>query len=322
MRIVWLCAFFVVGSVASGCASSSNAEKSVLEDVTTPAVVVEENRQMEPRGGFSWVPPTSWEMITFPQSPYKSAWDQEVQGFAANINISQEAFPGSVDMYVTVAKDALTQQFPQIEFLSEEQLSQGFEHRRLVTRNAYEESLILIQQFYFLPVAERQTIFIMVCTQREGGEDLSTECDASARSFRPEAVQEVAKWFNVDAPAGWRSMPHANLEYEMLISPSGTSLIFSEEPFPGDLNGYIDDVIQSSNEISVQTRDSFQSSAGSLTRLLTTNRTESGDIHQRHYYLTIPQRSSVFLAICTEAMGASDVADCEKAVSTLTVLAE
>jgi hypothetical protein len=313
----------VLGSVASGCASSSNSEKTGTDQLAEPVVEVNEaNRIVEGRGGFSWVPPAGWEITPFHSSPYKIARAPEVDGFSPNINISHEAFPGSIDIYVAAAKDALTQQFPKIEFLSSESVSQGFEHRRMVTRNTYEEGLTLIQQFYFLPIAERETYFILVCTQREGGEDLTATCDASARSFKAEAIQAEVGWFNVTAPEGWQNMPHANLQYNMWISPTGTSLIFSEEPYQGDLSAYIDLVIQQSGEVSVQSRDSFQSTAGSLTRLLTTNKTESGDIHQRHYYLTVPQRGSVLLAICTEALGASDVGECEQTVSTLKVSAE
>lgn len=317
-RFILLLALILVG-----CSSSSPPAPTPESEEIVEKPVPKANRHIEGRGGFSWIPPGDWELMRHSQSGYYISRGEEIEGFAPNINISEEKYVGPVDVYLQASKSQLQTRFPDIEFVSESLASETFPIARLTARNAYEPELVLQQVFYFLPAPERETMYIMVCTQREGAMDVMPQCDQSALSWQVEDFDIPKAWFKVEVPEEWTSRAHPSLEHEMKMSVTGTSLIIVEEPFQGTLEEYLTAAIPQIADFTVKNRDVFPSAHGELVRVEGINQPEgSPEIAQRLYYLYVPSRESVLVLICTETPGADDMATCEGAVGTLRVFAE
>jgi len=308
--------------IAAGCGSSSS-QTTIDSGEIAERPVANVNRHIEGRGGFSWIPPGNWELMRHSHSGYYISRGEETDGFAPNINISEEEYDGPVDAYLQASKAQLQLRFPEIEFVSESLATDLFPIAKLTAKNAYEPELVLRQVFYFLPAPERQTMYIMVCTQKEGAEDVMPQCDQSALSWQVEDFDVPKVWFNVEIPEDWNTRSHASLEYDMRVSPAGSSLIVVEEIFHGSLEDYLTMAIPQIADFTVQGRDVFPSAQGELVRVEGINQPDgSPEIAQRLYYLHVPSRESILVLICTQTPGADDMAACESAVGTLRVFAE
>ena len=68
-------------------------------------------RHTETAGGFSFCPPKDWVIKDVPGMKYKIAFGPAAGGFAANINVVDESFSGSLADYVKANFQPLTKMF-------------------------------------------------------------------------------------------------------------------------------------------------------------------------------------------------------------------
>jgi hypothetical protein len=68
--------------------------------VAAPLLAEQAGRDVEPAGGFSYLPPAGWTLMDFPGLKYKVAIGPVTDGFAANINVVDESYHGNLSDYV------------------------------------------------------------------------------------------------------------------------------------------------------------------------------------------------------------------------------
>ena len=147
------------------------------------------DRHYEPSGGFSYVPPSGWELVESSSIQYKVAREPEAGDFAGNINVVDEPFSGSLDAYVTTSVENMSAYFEGLRQISQDEFqpTEGPPGVRLVVENV-QGGRILHQVFYFFGASERK--FVFACTRLAGaGEEFDAICKESARTFRIESEQ-------------------------------------------------------------------------------------------------------------------------------------
>ncbi len=78
----------------------------------------EAGRHVESTGRFSYVPPPGWTMRDFPGLRYKIVHTTPVNGFAPNLNVTDEMFRGTVDTYADQNLAALKTALPGFKLLA------------------------------------------------------------------------------------------------------------------------------------------------------------------------------------------------------------
>ncbi len=191
MRRILLFAF--CAALAIGCGPSPG-DVPTPTDTPAPAATPTDdpNRHYEPAGGFSYVPPEGWE-IAEPSSgtAYKVARSPSGEDFAPNLTMIDEAFSGSLEEYVSLSIDNISQFFDALQVIDRNpfELDEGSSGVRVATENV-QRGLALHQIFYFFDLGAKK--LVVTCTRRaESGEDVDAACDASVRTFRFE-VDESA----------------------------------------------------------------------------------------------------------------------------------
>ena len=142
------------------------------------------DRLYEPAGGFSYIPPTGWEVVEASSLDYKVAVGPEVDGFAANLIVVDEPFGGSLDEYVSSAIDGLSQYFESFIVLSQEEfkLEEDLPSVRIVAENV-QSGRLLRQTFYLFDGGAKKVV--VTCTRlAETAAELDVACDASVGLFR------------------------------------------------------------------------------------------------------------------------------------------
>jgi hypothetical protein len=127
-------------------------------------------RHIEAAGGFSFVPPQSWQVREIPGLKYKVVHGQPAAGFAPNINVVDEAFKGTLDAYVKQNVATLQRVFKKARILAEQEefkTTAGLQGVRLMVENE-QNARLLRQSFYFF--AKGDTKYVVTCTTLAAGE--------------------------------------------------------------------------------------------------------------------------------------------------------
>jgi hypothetical protein len=141
-------------------------------------------RLHEKAGGFSYDPPAEWTVISFPGLAYRVAHGPPEHEFAANINVVDEAFAGSLADYVEENLQSMEKMFGGMRVLRREEFKtkDGESAVRILTENE-QQGRLLRQTFVFIGEGARKYVF--ACTAlAEGGDQLDAAFLESAQSFR------------------------------------------------------------------------------------------------------------------------------------------
>ena len=147
----------------------------------------EESRRLtETAGGFSFVPPETWQARAVPGLKYKIAFGPVQDGFASNINVVDEAFTGALDAYVNANKAALERALKKVRIVKQEafRTTAGLPGARLIVE-CEQNDKPLRQTFYFFGTAGMK--FVVTCsTTAAGGEKLDPVFERAMKTFRLE----------------------------------------------------------------------------------------------------------------------------------------
>ncbi len=138
----------------------------------------------EKEGGFSFDPPKGWLVVPFPGLKYKIAHGPTEREFAANINVVDESYSGTLSAYVDLNVENIKKVFPDIKVLRREdfQTEDGQAATRLVAENK-QQGRMLRQTFCFFGPSNRK--YVATCTAlAEGGESLDSLFAQSMGTFR------------------------------------------------------------------------------------------------------------------------------------------
>lgn len=155
--------------------------------VPAPTATREPGRHYEPAGGYSFIPPSGWQMAELAGLKYQVAIT-DVAGFNANINFVDEVYDGTLNAYISANRVVLQQAYPDVEFSVQEEFfaAANLPSARLeatLTLNGQR----LRQVYYFFDSGQRN--YIATCSLlADGSQELVAEaCDQSLRTFRLEA---------------------------------------------------------------------------------------------------------------------------------------
>jgi hypothetical protein len=150
------------------------------------AAAQDSRRHTETAGGFSYEPPEKWQLKELGALKYKVALGPIYDEFAANINISEEAFNGEHADYVKATKANLGKFFTNHKLVSEAEFktTAGIIGTRLIVENEQGKKR-LRQTFFLLPTSEK-TFIITGSVAASQGDKLDTVFDAVGKSFRIE----------------------------------------------------------------------------------------------------------------------------------------
>ena len=105
--------------IPTSCNPSSTTLANQSES-PSPTATNEARRHVELEGGFSYLPPTNWQIREFPGSKYKPAYGTRKDDFAPNINFVDEAFSASLDEYVSANLEAMKKFFKDFKVIKQE----------------------------------------------------------------------------------------------------------------------------------------------------------------------------------------------------------
>lgn len=138
----------------------------------------------EKEGGFSFDPPKGWRVVPFPGLKYKIAHGPTEHEFAANINVVDEPYDGTLAAYVDLNVENIKKAFPDIKVLRREefQTEDGQTATRLIAENK-QQGRLLRQTFCLFGHSNRK--YVATCTAlAEGGESLDGLFAQSMGTFR------------------------------------------------------------------------------------------------------------------------------------------
>jgi hypothetical protein len=141
-------------------------------------------KHYERQGGFSYDPPSDFEIAEFPGLKYRISRGPRVDGFAPNINVIDEKFPGTLDVYVDASAANLKKLFKGLKVVSRDELRtrDGETALRLVT-TAEQGTMKLRQTYYFFDGGA--TKYVLTCSAlADGGEAHDAMFEDSALTFR------------------------------------------------------------------------------------------------------------------------------------------
>jgi len=138
----------------------------------------------ERAGGFSYDPPSGWQIVEFPGLKYRISHGPQANDFAPNINVVDEEFAGTLTEYVDVNLRIMERTFPRMRFRGREDLRthDGQPIVKILTENE-QLGLTLRQTYFFIGSASRK--YVVTCTAlAAGGERFDAAFAEGARSFR------------------------------------------------------------------------------------------------------------------------------------------
>lgn len=152
----------------------------------TPNQVELGQRYIESAGGFSYIPPTGWEIVEFPGMKYKIAHGVATGNFAPNLNFVDEAYSGSLDSYVDASVSSITQVVPDATIVNLEGITTNDGQRCLkVIIEDTQSGIKLNQVFYFLDAGTRK--FVATYSRlANSGQENDVLVDQSMKTFRVE----------------------------------------------------------------------------------------------------------------------------------------
>jgi hypothetical protein len=142
-------------------------------------------RHVEKGGGFSFIPPESWNPKEFPGLKFKVVVGPVHNGFTASINVVEESFRGSLDEYVKGNIATLQKILKNFEMVKQEEFktTAGLQGVRLIVKN-HQFDKDLRQTFYFFG-GTADTKYVVTCTTlADDGEKLGPVFERALKTFR------------------------------------------------------------------------------------------------------------------------------------------
>ncbi len=152
-------------------------------DVPTPGL---DGRHVESEGGFSYIPPSGWQVTEWPGLKYKIASGAPIGDFAPNLNFVDEAFSGSLDDYVAANIAAVKEAFQDVRVISQEDFftDEGERDVKVVIENTQHDTEFY-QAFYIFDAGEKK-IAATYTRLADQGQENDALVDQSMRTFRIE----------------------------------------------------------------------------------------------------------------------------------------
>jgi hypothetical protein len=138
----------------------------------------------EQAGGFSYDPPSGWQVGEFPGLKYRISHGPRENEFAANINVVDEAFGGTLAAYVDVNLQTMKEVFVKMQVLSREDFkTQDSEAAVKILTENEQQGRMLRQTFFFVGSGNKK--YVVTCTAlADGGEKFDTAFSESMKTFR------------------------------------------------------------------------------------------------------------------------------------------
>ena len=179
----------VATAIAAAWTETPTSSSPQTADTPSPTAAHSDSpyRHYEPTGGFSYMPPAGWHVVESSGLEYKVAVGPVEDEFAANINVVDEAFSGSLEEYVAASLDNMRQFFQGFRLLSQDEFKpqEGRSGVRIVTENV-QNGRKLWQIFYFFDAGA--TKLVVACTRlADTGEELDATFEESVKTFRFES---------------------------------------------------------------------------------------------------------------------------------------
>jgi hypothetical protein len=152
-------------------------------DAPTP---VPDGRHVESEGGFSYVPPSGWQMAELPGFKYKIARGTPTGDFAPNMNVVDEAFSGSLGDYVAASIAFIEGLFEDVRVVSQEDFftDEGERGIKVVIEDT-QHDVKLYQVFYVFDAGEKK-IIVTYTRLADQGQEYDALVDQSMKTFRIE----------------------------------------------------------------------------------------------------------------------------------------
>jgi len=155
-------------------------------DSTLTPTLVPDGRHVESEGGFSYVPPSGWQVTEWPGLKYKIASGAPIGDFAPNLNFVDEAFSGSLDDYVAANIATVKEAFQDVRVISQEDFftDEGERGVKVVIENTQHDTEFY-QAFYIFDAGEKK-IAATYTRLADQGQENDALVDQSMRTFRIE----------------------------------------------------------------------------------------------------------------------------------------
>ncbi|MBI5950926.1 MAG: hypothetical protein HY865_04665 [Chloroflexi bacterium] len=150
----------------------------------TPAASVTGERHVESEGGFSYLPPSDWQIVEFPGMKYKGAWGKETAGFSPSLKFHSETYAGPLDDYISDNLELIKRVFSDVMIISQENFktNDGENAIKVIAEDTQAEQR-LHQIFYYLAAGDEK--FIITYTRlAEAGEENDILVDESIKTFQ------------------------------------------------------------------------------------------------------------------------------------------
>jgi hypothetical protein len=128
-------------------------------------------RHYEESGGFSYNPPSGWQIVEFPGLKYRVSHGPVENGFAPNINVVDEEFSGTLAAYVDGSLENMERIFAKFKVLSRENLKTHDNEAgvKIITENE-QQGRMLRQTFFFIGSGDRKYVVTCSTTADDGAE--------------------------------------------------------------------------------------------------------------------------------------------------------
>lgn len=153
-------------------------------DAPTPAP---DGRHIESEGGFSYVPPSGWQMTELPGLKYQFASGAPTGEFVPNVSIFvDETSSGSLDDYVVGSVAVVKDIFQDVRVISQEDfLTDEGERGVKVVIESTQQDVRMYQVFYIFDAGAKKIVFTYTRLADQGQEN-DALVDQSMRTFRIE----------------------------------------------------------------------------------------------------------------------------------------
>ena len=138
----------------------------------------------EESGGFSYDPPSGWQIVEFPGLKYRISHGPVENGFAPNINVVDEEFSGTLAAYIDGNLKNMEKILIKFKVLSRVNLRTHDNEAavKIITENE-QQGRMLRQTFFFIGSENRK--YVVTCsTIADGGNKFDTIFLESLKTFR------------------------------------------------------------------------------------------------------------------------------------------
>ena len=159
--------------------------------MSIPSFGKDPGAQYEQAGGFSYDPPKGWNIREFPGMKFKLSHGETEDGYAPNINIVDEKFPGSLSVYADANVATLKKIFVKLQIISRSDFltSDKLPGIRIVTIN--EQQGRMVRQIFYI-FGQGDTKYVVTCTALASkGDALDATFEKSMKTFSFHDVPKV-----------------------------------------------------------------------------------------------------------------------------------